>query len=102
MKEPLAATSRYWQLNKFERLNWWRLHRTAAPNAVREELQRAFAMIALQPRIGGRAADVKLSGVRRVYLPIISYHLYYHVVFQPERVQVVALWHARRGKGPPI
>jgi hypothetical protein len=25
---------------------WWRIHRTAAPNAVREELQRAFSLIA--------------------------------------------------------
>lgn len=81
---------------------WWRIHRTAAPDAVREELQRAFALITTQPRIGARATNVRLPGVRRVYLPIISYHLYYHVVFDSERVEVVAFWHSRRGEGPPI
>jgi plasmid stabilization system protein ParE len=82
--------------------NWWRINRTAAPNAVREELQQAFALIAGQPRIGSRATNVKLHGVRRVYLPIIKEYLYYHLVGEPEYVEVVALWHARRGKGPPI
>lgn len=81
---------------------WWRINRTLAPNAVRQELQRAFAFIARQPRIGSRAANVKLEGVRRIYLPIIKQYLYYHLVGVPERIEVVALWHARRGKGPPI
>ena len=81
---------------------WWRLNRTAAPGAVNEELEQAFTLIAAQPRIGARATNVKLSGVRRVYLPLIGYHLYYHVLTSPERVQVVALWHSSRGEGPPI
>jgi plasmid stabilization system protein ParE len=81
---------------------WWRVHRTAAPNAIREELQWAFSLLAAQPRIGSRATNVKLPGVRRIFLPIIKYHLYYHVLESPDRVEIVALWHARRGKGPPI
>ncbi len=81
---------------------WWRQNRTLAPNAVRQELQRAFVLIAGQPRIGSRATNVKLPGVRRIYLPIIKQHLYYHVVGTPERVEIVALWHARRGQAPPI
>lgn len=82
--------------------DWWRVNRQAAPNAIREELQRAFALITAQPRIGSRATNVKLPGVRRIFLPLITYHLYYHVLSSPDRVEVVALWHARRGKGPPI
>jgi plasmid stabilization system protein ParE len=81
---------------------WWRVNRTAAPNAVRQELERAFSLIAAQPRIGSIAANVKLPGVRRIFLPIITYHLYYHVLPDLQGVEVVALWHARRGKGPPI
>lgn len=46
--------------------------------------------------------NVKLPGVRRIFLPIIKQHLYYHVLESPNRVEVVALWHTRRGKGPPI
>jgi hypothetical protein len=81
---------------------WWRDNRLAAPGAVRLELQRAFIMIGAQPRIGSRATNVKLRGVRRVYLPTVKYYLYYHVVGSPEHIEVVALWHKSRGKGPPI
>jgi plasmid stabilization system protein ParE len=81
---------------------WWRRNRPAAPNAVRQELERAFALIAGQPRIGSRATNVKLPGVRRIYLPVIKQFLYFHVIAAPERVEVVALWHARRETGPPI
>lgn len=81
---------------------WWHLNRTAAPNAVREELERAFSLISAQPRIGSRASNVKLLGVRRIFLPLITHYLYYHLLSDPERVEVVALWHSRRGEGPPI
>jgi plasmid stabilization system protein ParE len=82
--------------------SWWRLNRPAAPNAVRLQLQRALVLIAGQPQIGSRVVNVKLPDVRRIFLPIIKQYLYYHVVESPDRVVVVALWHARRGSGPPI
>jgi plasmid stabilization system protein ParE len=81
---------------------WWRANRPAAPNAVHDELQRVFALIARQPRIGSRAANLKLQGVRRIFLPMIKHHVYYHQVPSPERVEVVALWHSRRDSQPPI
>jgi plasmid stabilization system protein ParE len=81
---------------------WWRTNRPGAPDAVHHELQRAFTLIASQPRIGGNAAGLELANVRRIYLPVIKQFLYFHVVSPPERVQVVALWHSRRGSGPPI
>ena len=81
---------------------WWRTNRTAAPNAIAEELQNAFALIASRPTAGGRAVNVSLPSVRRVYLPRIKYHVYYHVIHEPECVEVVAFWHARRGDAPPI
>jgi len=81
---------------------WWRDNREAAPNAVRLELQRAFGLIAAHPRIGSRAKNVRLPDVRRIYLPTIKYHLYYHVIGSPEYVEIVALWHKSRGEGPPI
>lgn len=82
--------------------SWWRTNRTAAPNAIAQELQRAFSLIASQPQAGGSATNVTLRGVRRVYLPRIKYHIYYHLIDNAERVEVVAFWHARRGDGPPI
>lgn len=81
---------------------WWRLNRPAAPNAIREELQRLLPLIAIQPRIGALATNVKLDGVRRIHIPRIRYHLYFHVTGTPEFVEVLALWHSSRGSGPAI
>jgi plasmid stabilization system protein ParE len=81
---------------------WWRVNRTAAPNAVRKEVQQAFALIAEQPRIGSRAKDVSIPNVQRILLPAIKYYLYYRVLGEPKRMEIVALWHRRRGSGPPI
>jgi plasmid stabilization system protein ParE len=80
---------------------WWRANRTLAPSAVRRELERALLLIAAQPRIGSRASNVMLQGVRRIYLPTIAHHLYYIVLAQPDRIQIVALWHASRNERPP-
>jgi plasmid stabilization system protein ParE len=81
---------------------WWRDNRPAAPQAIDQELKRAFTLIASQPTAGARATDVELPNVRRVFLPRVKYYLYYHLVSAPERIEVVAFWHARRGHGPPI
>lgn len=80
---------------------WWRSNRPAAPNAIGQELQSAFLLIASQPQAGGRATNVKLPNVRRVFMPRIKYHVYYHVIGDPPYVEVVAFWHARRGSDPP-
>jgi hypothetical protein len=34
---------------------WWRLNRPKAPNAIREDLERASSFIAVQPQAGARA-----------------------------------------------
>jgi plasmid stabilization system protein ParE len=81
---------------------WWQNNRPAAPQAIDQELQRAFTLIASQPTAGARATDVELPDVRRVFLPRVKYHVYYHVLSAPERIEVVAFWHARRGHGPAI
>ena len=81
---------------------WWRRNRPAASNAIREEIEKVLPIVALQPRIGGRATNVKLAEVRRVHLRRIKYFIYYHVTGDPEFLEVVALWHSSRGSGPPI
>jgi hypothetical protein len=35
--------------------DWWRANRPKAPNAIREELERASLLISVQPEIGARA-----------------------------------------------
>ena len=81
---------------------WWRLNRPKAPNAIREELERASSLIALQPGIGTRARNATLVGVRRVHLARIHYDLYYRVVEVARQVELLAFWHTGRGSGPPI
>ena len=56
---------------------WWRVNRAKAPNAVREDLERASSLIAVQPEIGARAKNISLPGVRRLRLARIRYDLYY-------------------------
>ena len=81
---------------------WWRTNRHKAPNAIREELERASALVAAQPDIGSRARNVKLAGVRRILLARIRYHLYYRVSEAPRQIEILGFWHASRGSHPPI
>ena len=81
---------------------WWRLNRPKAPNAIREELERASVLISVQPEIGARARNVRLAGVCRVHLARVRYHVYYRVLTKPERVQILAFWHASRGSPPEL
>jgi len=81
---------------------WWRRHRPKAPNAIREDLERASSLIAAQPQVGARARNVALPGVRRLHLARIRYYLYYRDVEDARRVEILAFWHTSRGTNPPI
>ena len=81
---------------------WWRINRSKAPNAIREELERASFLISVQPQIGARARNISLAGVRRIQLARVRYDLYYRVVTDPERIEVLAFWHESRAGDPPI
>lgn len=80
--------------------SWWRENRLAAQGLFHEELARGFELITTQPGLGTRYLDTHLSGVRRLHLYRIHYHLYYRV--EDDTAEVLALWHTRRGQGPPI
>jgi len=82
--------------------SWWKQNRPAAPGAIAEELERASTLIASQPRIGTRARNVALPGVRRLYIARIRYYLFYRVADDPPRIEILSLWHASRGSGPPL
>ncbi len=81
---------------------WWRANRTKAPNALEEELRATLDLIATTPGIGAVAHSVALPGVRRIYLTRVNYFLYYRPNIEGGTVEVVALWHARRGSGPRL
>jgi plasmid stabilization system protein ParE len=82
--------------------DWWRLNRPKAPNAIREELERASSLISVQPEIGARARNISLPGVRRLLLARVRHYVYYRVVTEPEQVEVLAFWHASRVSSPPL
>ena len=85
-----------------EAAEWWAANRPKAPDAFAVELERAFQLLSSQPLIGSRARNVKLSGVRRLHLPRVHYHLYYRVTSNPDAVKVLALWHTSRGTSPDL
>lgn len=81
---------------------WWRLNRTAAPNAVREELERVIGIISTTPLIGRRANDVDLRDVRRVHISRIWHFLYYRLRDESERIEILSLWSESRGTAPKL
>ena len=81
---------------------WWRANRTKAPDALEEELRTALDLIATTPGIGAVARNVTLPGVRRIFLNRVNYFVYYRPRAELCTVEVVALWHARRGAGPRL
>ena len=78
---------------------WWRVNRPGAPNAIREELERASSLISVQPGIGARARNLPLAGVRRVHLASVRY---YRVAGDPRQVEILSFWHAHRSGRPPL
>jgi plasmid stabilization system protein ParE len=80
--------------------SWWLANRERAPEAFKEELERGLALISQQPEAGASATNVRLKDVRRIHLSRIRYFLYYRV--KEGRVEVLALWHSSRLKGPRL
>jgi len=79
---------------------WWAEHRPTSPGAVLEDLDRILDLLRVQPAMGTTARRASLSGVRRVTLSRIRYYVYYRVV--DDALQVLALWHTSRGRGPSL
>ena len=83
--------------------DWWLQNRTKAPQALREDLDTALELISTHPGIGEVARNVRLAGVRRVYLNRVRYYLYYRIhEGSMLSIEVVAFWHASRGSGPGL
>lgn len=78
----------------------WRRHRTATPDLFVDELEAAFALIGSAPNIGHPYRRSPVGGTRRVFLAGTRYHVYYALL--GDQVVVLAVWHARRGSGPPL
>jgi plasmid stabilization system protein ParE len=81
---------------------WWRVNRSSAPDAILEELERAFLLISSEPAAGVQARSKKLGGVRRILLPRVHHSLYYRLAPRRQEIQVLAFWHASRGSKPHL
>jgi plasmid stabilization system protein ParE len=77
---------------------WWRANRRAAPDLFASELERVILALVDNPALGLHYQP--RPGVRRLLLRRTRYHLYF--VEEVERVLVVAVWSAYRGRGPSL
>jgi plasmid stabilization system protein ParE len=80
--------------------DWWLRNRPAAPGAVANDIRESIALLAEQPGIGAKYEGARAPGVRRLFLGRIGYFLYYRV--ENETLEVLALWHSRRGEQPSV
>ncbi len=79
---------------------WWRANRPASANLFAEELAASFDTVGQTPNICRVYRHPTIPGMRRVLLRGTRYHVYY--VQSGDMVSVLAVWHARRGVGPPL
>ena len=98
-RSPVVVTSRA-SLQIEEAAAWWTRNRPAAPGAIRVELERAFELLAIQPRIGAPVRSDRVPGVRRVHLSRVHYYVYYRV--GATAVEILAFWHSSRGTKPEL
>ena len=79
---------------------WWVENRPAAPGAVRTDIGEALALLVQQPGIGTVYEGARTKGVGRLLVGRIRYFIYYRVT--PGTLEVLAVWHASRGKQPSL
>ena len=75
---------------------WWRVNRPAHPEALSEELGRAFELISQHPGIGAPASSPRLAGTRRLLLRRVGYFLHYRVAYRKQEIHVVGFRRAHR------
>ena len=80
--------------------DWWKANRPAAAELFLHELSECFATLEHAPHIGRSYRPSPVAGTRRFLLKRTRYHVYY--VAATGDVRVLAIWHARRGLGPPL
>jgi plasmid stabilization system protein ParE len=76
---------------------WWKENRLGAADLFVSELQQALSDLASTPSLGTKYEA--RPAVRRL-LRRTHFHLYF--VRRDERIDVIAVWSAYRGKGPAL
>jgi plasmid stabilization system protein ParE len=81
---------------------WWRNHRSDAPELFKQELATAFARILRAPKVRQQYGQMEGETVRRLLMPKTEQHVYYTVDDPAGEVMIETVWGARRGRGPKL
>jgi len=81
---------------------WWREHRPEAPELIQLEFGEALEQLRTAPRSGVFVLGAPVPDLRRVLLVRTRYHVYYVFDEQRATVEIMAVWHAMRGRGPVL
>lgn len=86
---------------EIERLaEWWAENRTAAPGAVRLDLETALFILVHQPGLGQKVETGRPVQVRRFLMDRTQHWLYFRVV--GNQLEVLTVWSTNRGTGPKV
>jgi hypothetical protein len=81
---------------------WWREHRLGAPDLFARELAQVGDLIAVSPNVGVTYTTSSGRTAKRVLMPKTRNHVYFEVDEDQDRVVVLAVWGAPRGRGPAL
>ena len=80
---------------------WWRANRPAAPDLLIHELLHVIELLETNPNLGVPYESAHFEGpVRRILMKKAERHLYYGLL--GDELIILALWGARRGRGPKL
>ena len=72
----------------------------ARPGAIAHDIDESIALLSEQPGIASKYAGTRAGQVRRLYMSRVGYILYYRAT--SDGLEVLAFWHARRGRQPRL
>ena len=75
-------------------LRWWSAHRDKSPGLLSREIGQVLDLIAVRPQLGQRASTRRFGALHRLLLPRSKFHLYYRIVEDEMRVELLLFRHA--------
>jgi plasmid stabilization system protein ParE len=82
---------------------WIAEHGYAEENPLFRQIEHARDLLLDNPELGIKIPqDGRLRGVIRRLLLGSSWHLYYRYTAERELIEILAVWLATRGSGPPL
>ena len=82
--------------------SYWRSEREKNPTLFREELEHSLELLAIAPDMGPRYRRRGIPGLRRLLLEKTAHHVYYVHDETQDAVLVLAVWGAKKRRGPPL